>query len=146
MVRSFSSLSSTALTLGAVKLVLSELAAFHASGYLFIRSHPDGLQALAEEYPGIFQIAGDYFKSLAGVDDMLEKFLQMTLQMYSSCFLVVQKYGSKELAQKMETFQPKVIEVMRSFFLSSWKHGFITHGDAWYNNFLFRYEMQLKGS
>ena len=126
-----------------MKLVLRELAAFHASGYLFIRNYPGELQALSKEYPGIFQIAGDYFKSLVGVDDMMEKFLQMTSQMYGSCFLVVQKYGSKELAQKMETFQPKVIEVMRAFFLSSWKHGFITHGDAWYNNFLFRYEMQL---
>jgi hypothetical protein len=30
----------SALTLGAVKLVLYELAAFHASSYLFIKNHP----------------------------------------------------------------------------------------------------------
>jgi hypothetical protein len=39
------SFSFPALTLGAVKMVLYELAAFHASSYLFIKNHP-GVNAI----------------------------------------------------------------------------------------------------
>jgi len=58
--------------------------------------------------------------------------------MYSACLVVIQKYGPKDLADRMVAYQPKVLTVMRGFFTGSWKHGFITHGDAWYNNLLFR--------
>jgi hypothetical protein len=31
---------------------------------------PGGLEALAEEHPGLFEIADVYFKRLSGVEDM----------------------------------------------------------------------------
>ena len=43
-----------ALTLDAIRLVLSELAAFHATGYVFYKTHPDGKEKLAQDYPHIF--------------------------------------------------------------------------------------------
>jgi hypothetical protein len=43
----------TALTLNAVKLVLKELAAFHATGDYFISTYQGGLEALAKKYPRV---------------------------------------------------------------------------------------------
>jgi len=42
-----------ALTLNAVKLVLQEMAAFHATGDHFITTYPGGLEALAHECPRV---------------------------------------------------------------------------------------------
>jgi hypothetical protein len=52
----FFNLPKTALTLNAVKLVLSEMAAFHASGYQYIQSYPGNLEALAKDCPRVNSI------------------------------------------------------------------------------------------
>ena len=126
------------MTLGAVKLVLSELAAFHATSHHFIKTYPGGLASLAVECPRIFKAGRTFFKGEDGSNDMLNKILHMTQQMFDSCLLVVQKFGSEELAKRMEAFQPKVTKVMSEFFTPKSNFDMVTHGDAWYNNFLYR--------
>jgi hypothetical protein len=39
----------------------------------------------------------------------------------------------------MDAYSHKIPHVMRRLFTSKWKLNFMAHGDAWYNNFLFRY-------
>ena len=77
--------------MGAVKLVLHEMAAFHATGYHFIPAYPGGREVLAAEHPSIFAMDMlEFFKGKGGADDLLDKFLNMTVQMYSSCVVVLQ--------------------------------------------------------
>jgi len=125
------------LTLGGVKLVLHELAAFHATSHLFIKTYPGGLAKLAAECPRVFQ-DGKTFESKSGSDDMLNKMVHMSQELFASCLTMVQMFGSDELARRMKSFQPKVSRIMREFFTPKSTYDIITHGDAWYNNFLYR--------
>ena len=124
-----------ALSLNGVKLIISELAAFHASGFHFISTYPGGLEALAKEYPITF--TQSFFAEDLG-EDMLKGFLDMTKNMFGSCALVARKFASKELADKMAAFLPKVVPVVDGFIKSKFKLFNLTHGDAWFNNFLYR--------
>ena len=126
----------SALSLNGVKLVLKELAAFHASGFHFIKTYPGGLEALAKEYPNTF--TETFFAADLG-EDMMKGFFDMIKNMFSSCALVTKNFASQELADKMAAFLPKVVPVMDGFIKSKFKLKNLTHGDAWYNNFLYRY-------
>ena len=113
-------------------MALKELAAFHATSFHFINTFPGGREALALDYPDTF--SNDLF---AG-KDMLEKYFGMTANMFGSCVLVSKKYGSEELANRMAVFQTKIVKVLGDLFESKWKMSYMLHGDAWYNNFLYR--------
>ena len=127
----------SALTLNAVKMVLKELASLHASGYYFIQTYPGGIETLAKEYPLTF--TEDYLNRRQLMDDeMCRQWFDMTASMFKSTALVVRKYGSEDLAIRMDTFHTQVHSVMESFFTTSWKISYLMHGDAWYNNFLYR--------
>ena len=119
-----------------MKLVLKELAAFHASGFHFISTYPGGLDALAKEYPSTFT------ESLFGEEmgeEMTKGFYDMVKNMFRSCTLVTKKFASQELADKMAAYLPKIESVMDGFIKSKFILRNLTHGDAWYNNFLYRY-------
>ena len=124
------------MTLNAVKMVLQELAAFHASGHHFIKTYSGGLDALAKEYPLTF--TEDFFNGNDMGEVMAKQFFDMTVTMFGSTVLVCKKYGSQELASKMAEYHKKVKDVMGAMFTNKWKMSFVTHGDAWYNNFLYR--------
>ena len=125
----------SALSLNAVKLVLKELAAFHASGYHFIHSYPGGLEALAKEYPSTFK---ETFFGVELEEDVAKNMLDIIANMFGSCVVVTMKYGSAEVAEKMTAYLPKVKHVMENYFSSKWRLRNLNHGDAWYNNFLYR--------
>jgi hypothetical protein len=55
---------------------------------------------------------------------------------------VTKKYGTADVAEKMAAFLPKVKPIMESYISSKWRLRNLCHGDAWYNNFLFRYIMK----
>ena len=69
---------------------------------------------------------------------MIAKFAEMTANRFGSCVLVTKKYGSEELSTKMAAYQKTVKSALDKISKSKWRKSFITHGDAWYNNFLFR--------
>jgi hypothetical protein len=75
-----------ALSLNAIKLVLKELAAFHASGYHFIHTYPGGLEALAKEYPNTFTEM--LFGGGMG-EEIAKNYFDMTVNMFNSCVLVL---------------------------------------------------------
>jgi hypothetical protein len=117
-------------------MVLRELAAFHASGHYFISTYPGGLDALAKEYPQTF--TEDIFNHKEMDEEMGKQFFEMTSNCFGSCVLVAKKYGASDLGKRMESFHQKVKGVMEGFFTNKWKMRFVTHGDAWYNNFMYR--------
>jgi len=64
----------------------------------------------------------------------------MIAKMFHSCVIVAKRFGSKELGHKMEEYQKTVKEKIIRI-IEDQGHGkmlFVTHGDAWYNNFLYR--------
>ena len=124
-----------------MKLVLKELAALHASGFHFINTYPGGLEALAKEYPNTF--TETLFAEDMG-EEMLKGFFDMISNMFNSCTLVTKKFASEELANKMVAFQSKVVPVMDGYIKAKFKLWNLTHGDAWYNNFLYRYVKKIK--
>ena len=119
-----------------MKMVLRELAAFHASGQHFISTYPGGVDALAKEYPDTF--TEDFFNHNDMGEAMAKQFFEMTSTCFGSCVLVAKKYGSEDLANRMDVYHKKVKTVMDGFFTNKWKLRFVTHGDAWYNNFMYR--------
>lgn len=118
-----------------VKLVLKELAAFHASGFHLISTYPGGLEALTKEFPKTFSDA--LFCEEMG-EMMIKGYFGMIKDMFSSCILVTKKFASEELAEKMAAYVPNVIPVMEHYLKNGGKLRIINHGDAWYNNFLYR--------
>jgi hypothetical protein len=125
-----------ALTLNAAKMVLQELAAFHATSQHFISTYPGGIELLAKEYPQFF--TEDFFSSNEKSREMVKQLFDMTSTCFGSCVQVAKKYGSEDLANRMEVFHAKVKSVMEGFFTNKWNMSYVTHGDAWYNNFLYR--------
>ena len=91
---------------------------------------------MAKEYPKTF---GDTLFCEEMGEAMTNGYFGMIKNMFSSCVLVTKKFASKELADKMAAFLPKVVPVMDGFIKSKFKLKNLTHGDAWYNNFLYRY-------
>lgn len=51
---------------------------------------------------------------------------------------VVQSDGDHNLAEKMLSFVPDITAKVLEVFHAEWRHIVVTHGDAWYNNFLFK--------
>ena len=123
-----------ALNLVAIKLVLKSLANFHASARNFVNTYPGGNKALAEEFQKLFQV--DFFDPRS---EGMNKFADMIVQMYDTPLFIIQKFGSKDLADRMVAFKENLTARVQSLLNSSSKLSIMMHGDAWYNNFLFRY-------
>jgi hypothetical protein len=90
-----------ALTLTGVKLVLQELAAFHASGMHFIRTYPGGIQALESQHRDTFTQVMWVTESEAG-RAMSQNFLDMMFNIFGSCVLVCKQYAPEDLANRCE--------------------------------------------
>ncbi len=125
-----------ALSINGIKLVLQELAAFHASGHHFIQTYPGGIDTLAKEYPNCF--TESFFNNHEMGEEMAKGFFEMTSNMFGSCVLVTKKYSSEELSSRMSAYHAKVKSIMEGLFTCKWRFSYITHGDAWYNNFMCR--------
>jgi hypothetical protein len=51
---------------------------------------------------------------------------------------VVRNDGDNELADKMLSYVPVITSKVKEVFHAEWRHIVLTHGDAWFNNFLFK--------
>ena len=117
-------------------MALKELAAFHASGFHFINTYPGGKNALDVEHPDLF--SENFFASEVQNKEMWTKYFEISSNMFGSCIPVAKKFGSPELAERMAAYQKTIPAVLEKLFDSKWKMSYVTHGDAWYNNFLYR--------
>ena len=116
--------------------MLKELAAFHATSYHFVNTYPGGKDALNADYQKLFN--EDFFEEMKKDDATMKAFIDFVIQMFGAATTVTQKFGSKDLAERMESFQGKIMAEMGKLFIQKPRMSFVTHGDAWYNNFLFR--------
>jgi thiamine kinase-like enzyme len=57
--------------------------------------------------------------------------------------VVAKNYGSEDLAERLEAYQKSIKSEMENLFFKKWQMSFVCHGDAWYNNFLFRSLLNL---
>ncbi len=75
-----------------------------------------------------------------GGHEILKQFNDMISAMFGSCTVVSKKFGSEELGQKMEAYNKIVRSVTDKLFSDQGKGKmlYVTLGDAWYNNFLYR--------
>ena len=122
-----------ALTIESIMMVLKELATFHATAYHFINTYPGGHKELAKDFYQQFQ--ADFFDPASEVK---YKFVEIIAQSFGTPLLVIQKFGSKDLADRMVAFEKNLVEKLRALLSTTSKLSYIVHGDAWYNNFLFR--------
>ena len=92
---------------------------------------------MAEESPNMF--TEDFFNSKYEKGEKLVKsFFVMCADMFKSCTLITEKYCSAEISSRMAAFQPKVTTIMESYLTNEWTLTNLIHGDAWYNNFMYR--------
>ena len=126
----------TALSLTAIRLILKEMASFHATSHHFVNTFPGGKDALNADYQKLFN--EDFFEGMKKDDATMKAFIDFVIQMFGAATTVTQKFGSKDLAERMESFQGKIMAEMGKLFMQKPRMSFVTHGDAWYNNFLFR--------
>ena len=127
-----------ALNLAAIRMVLESLAKFHASARNFVNTYPGGDKALAEDFQRLFQT--DFFDPKS---EAMNMFANMIVQMYDTPLSIIQKFGSKNLAERVAAFKENLGERIISLLNSSSKLSIMMHGDAWYNNFLFRYLLNI---
>ena len=121
-------------------MVLKELAAFHATGLHFVNTYPGGKDVLAVDYPGLF--TDSFFTGKDASEEMAKIFESFQTNMFRYCVLVSKRYGNEELASKMAAFQQKIKAVLDGLFEKKSEINFVTHGDAWYNNFLYRFDFK----
>jgi len=58
--------------------------------------------------------------------------------MFETSVYVIGKTGTSEMAEKMVSYQKVVNSDVKNILRSKSSLSYIVHGDAWYNNFLFR--------
>ena len=92
-----------------------------------------GKDTFAEEYKRLFN--SDFFDNTAFGGD---KIVAMICQMFETSVYIIEKTGTPEMAEKMVAFQKAMNSQIKNILRSKSDLSFIVHGDAWYNNFLFR--------
>jgi hypothetical protein len=122
--------------------VLEELASFHATSHHFVNTFPGGVDALNKEYQALFQ---EIFFDIEKQDDfkVIKMFLGMITKMFGAAIVVAKNFGTEDLAKRVEDYQQIIKPEMEKLFLKKWQMSYITHGDAWFNNFLFRFQSYL---
>ena len=112
------------------------MAAFHATSYHFVNSYPGGKDGLNKEFQKLFNEL--FFEEIKKDDVTMNGFIKMTTQMFGTVSAVTKKFGSKDLSEKMVSYQSKIPAGMGKLFAQKPKMSFVTHGDASYNNFMYR--------
>ena len=73
------------------------------------------------------------------------KTLEIIEEMFDTPILLVREFGTKDLVERIESFQRDLNFKIQGILLNrESKIKFLIHGDAWYNNFLFRYKTRDK--
>ena len=69
-----------------------------------------------------------------------EAFFNMVIKSYRTMVLINDKFGSADIADRVREYEPKILGQLEKLFFEDeeTKFSFITHGDAWFNNFLFK--------
>ncbi len=92
-----------------------------------------GKEAFGEEYKRLFET--DFFDNTSIGGD---KIVDMICQMFETSVFIIEKTGTPELAEKMVSYQKVMNSEVKDILRSKSDMSYIVHGDAWYNNFLFR--------
>ena len=126
----------SALSLTAIRLILKEMASFHATSHHFVNTFPGGKDALNADYQKLFN--EDFFEEMKKDDETMKALMNGMKQRFGSILVVAKKFGSEDLAKRMESYQGKILSEMGKLFMQKPRISFFTHGDASLNNFLFR--------
>ena len=118
------------------------MAAFHATSHHFVNTYPGGKEGLNEDFRKQFNEG--FFEEMKKDDVSMKAFIDMITQMFGAASVVTKKFGSEDLAERMESFQGRIMVELGKLFMQKPKMSFVTHGDAWYNNFMFRYILGSK--
>ena len=126
----------SALSLTAIRLILKEMASFHATSHHFVNTYPGGKDCLNQHFKKLFN--DDFFEAIKKDDETMKALMNGMTQMFGSISVVTKKFGSEDLAKRMEYYQGKILSEMGKLFMQKPRISFFTHGDASLNNFLFR--------
>ena len=116
--------------------MLKEIASFHATSHHFVNTYPGVKDGLSKDFKQQFN--EDFFESAKKDDDTMKALMDGMTQMFGSISVVTKKYGSKDMAARMKSYQEKILSEMGLLFMQKPRISFFIHGDASLNNFLFR--------
>lgn len=113
-----------------IRLVLSELAKFHALSFICEENKNETYNKLKREFEDI--IFDKTFLNKSKLIDYFPECYEMSLK-------VIHDLDAKE---KLEQVKSKLLPIMRKYVQPS-KHNVLCHGDCWINNILFKHQVSL---
>lgn len=111
-----------------VRLVLSELAKFHALSFICEEKHNESFDKLKGEFENII-----FEKTFLDKSKLKDYFPEC----YDKSLKVIHDVDAKE---KLEQVKSKLLPIMRKYVQPS-KHNVLCHGDCWINNILFKHQV-----
>jgi hypothetical protein len=70
---------------------------------------------------------------------MFEQMVNMCAPMLMTFVEVMRAEGETDVAERLMKFIPELSSIVKDIFGSELKDNILTHNDAWFNNFLFKY-------
>ena len=90
------------------------------------------------EYEKLF---GEKFFSKPDRGNGGDAVIAMITKSYKTLIHINDKFGSADIADRVKKYEPKIVGDLEKLFFGDddgGKMNIVTHGDAWFNNFLFK--------
>ena len=93
-----------------------------------------------QTHPNIEKEQPVFFSDFLGEMETMKPFLDLQTQMYATSLRVIKEFGTKEMYERAQAFDKIREEKTFGCMKASGKFTPICHGDAWYNNMMFKFE------